>query len=99
IFTNGQGILLTTHGSGKIHLYTFANHALKPPAGPKGLIEVQGEGVNHFMIGYSYGFTRFGFIWEGEGHATYRVGQRTEEYLVSRKWQEASWLAWGDVNV
>lgn len=94
VFKDGRGILVTTHGPGKLHLYTyFPDASAKNIAtGYQGALETHNHGVTRFMIGKSYTFTHFGFYWEGHGQAEYSVGPLPEKHKVGRSWSDSSFF-------
>ncbi|KAF8583514.1 hypothetical protein K439DRAFT_1412034 [Ramaria rubella] len=95
VFTNGQCILVATHGPGKLHLYSYGSVTGLP--GHVGTITTTRSGISHFVISHSYTFTRYAFYWEGEGSAEYHYGAQKGE--VGRSWNNASWTLWGNTYV
>ncbi|KAF8583519.1 hypothetical protein K439DRAFT_1634353 [Ramaria rubella] len=93
VFTNGQGILVTTHGPGKLHLYSYGG----PLPGVFGTTSTTRSGISHFLISHSYNFTKYAFYWEGKGSAQYHYGAQKGE--VGRSWNNASWNLWGNTYV
>jgi len=96
VFHYGEGILITTEGPGKLHLYSYGSNAKLP--GHYGFTETTCQGVSHFVVSHSYTFTKYAIYWEGKGKAEYRIGQRPERKPVGRSWNEATWCKWGDTE-
>ncbi|KAF8487889.1 hypothetical protein JB92DRAFT_3019892 [Gautieria morchelliformis] len=100
VFGNGDGILVTTHGPGNLHLYTYG--AINGWPGIYGSVSTPRRSVSHFIISHSYNFTKYAFYWDGEGKAecTIRVSSDPKTYPVTGKsWGESSWVKWGDTEV
>lgn len=98
IFIGDKCVTVTTMGPGKLSLLSYAN--------------VSGAGVNHiggkstdnsgktrWMIGFSHYFSRFAFIWEGQGEAVYRIGFSLLTAPVGTSWTAASVVKWSSDKV
>ncbi|KIJ53145.1 hypothetical protein M422DRAFT_85738, partial [Sphaerobolus stellatus SS14] len=93
VLSQGRGILVTTHGPGQLHIYTY--FAQKPggpliPGGHLGFLQAHSEGISRFIIGKSYNYTHFAFYWHGKGHAEYSVGDLPQKHRVGRNWATSS---------
>ena len=101
VFSHGEGILVTTDGPGKLHLYTYgaSNPKLVYLPGQFGFVETTRNGVSHFIISHSYYFTKYAFYWDGKGPAEFRIGQRPEKKHVGKDWNHSSWLKLGDKDI
>ncbi|KAF8522858.1 hypothetical protein JB92DRAFT_1672107 [Gautieria morchelliformis] len=97
IFANGEGILVTTHGPGQLHLYSYG--ALSGLPGHYGTVSTSRSGVSHFIISHSYLFTKYAFYWDGQGKAECQVGAGPQTYPVGKSWSESSWVKWGDTEI
>ena len=97
VFHYAQGVLVTTEGPGKLHLYSYGANVNLP--GVYGFVETARPGVSNFVISHSYFFTKYAFYWEGNGKAEFRIGQQPAKKPVGRNWNEASWLKWEDTEI
>ncbi|KIJ53139.1 hypothetical protein M422DRAFT_155324 [Sphaerobolus stellatus SS14] len=93
VLNHGRGILVTTHGPGQLHIYTY--FAMPPGrplihGGPVGFLQTQSQGISRFIIGKSYDYTHFAFFWNGKGHAEYSVGDLPQKHPVGRSWATSS---------
>ncbi|KAJ6546889.1 hypothetical protein B0H19DRAFT_244721 [Mycena capillaripes] len=92
-FFNGQGILVTTRGPGKVHLISFASNA--GLYNHVGTITTTNQDETCFIISHSYTFTRFAFYWEGNGEAVYSIGSQLLRHPVGNSWSKAVTFSWG----
>ncbi|KAF8492126.1 hypothetical protein JB92DRAFT_3004278 [Gautieria morchelliformis] len=97
VFGNAEGILVTTHGPGRLHLYTYG--ASGGLAGVYGSVSTSRRGVSHFMISHSYNYTKYAFFWDGAGKAECRVGAKPKRYPVGNNWRESAWVKWGETEI
>ena len=89
VLANGRGIMVTTHGPGKLHLYTYIS--TKPGVGGHyGFLETHSPGISRFVIGKSYDYTHFAFFWDGKGNAQYSVGDLPQKHVVGHNWATSS---------
>ena len=96
VFDNGQGIIVTTHGQGKLHLYSYGQPGTP---GVFGYLATSKSGTTKFIISHSYGYTKYAFFWHGPGKAEYRIGGNPKTHPVGRSWSAASWVKWGHKEV
>jgi hypothetical protein len=93
IFTNGQTLVVTTTGPGKLNLLSYQSNG--------GVVNVVGSvstskaGETRFLISHSYTFERFAFYWDGAGEAVYGIGASLLRQPVGRSWSNASLASWG----
>ncbi|KAJ6546888.1 hypothetical protein B0H19DRAFT_1162884 [Mycena capillaripes] len=92
-FIDGQGVLVTTRGQGKLHLISFASNASLP--NHVGTITTTNQDETRFMISHSYTFTQFAFYWEGNGEVVYSIGNRLLRQAVGNSWSKAITIAYG----
>ncbi|KAK7439370.1 hypothetical protein VKT23_017594 [Stygiomarasmius scandens] len=93
LFTQGQTIIVVTRGPGKLHLLSYqSNNGSKEVVGSA---TTTSAGITRFVVGFSHYFTRFAFIWDGEGEATYSVGNGLQRLPVGKSWNHASLAPWG----
>jgi hypothetical protein len=92
IFRNGQGIVITSNGPGKVHLLSYASNAGIVPH--EGTTTTNREGVTRFVISHSYTFTKFAFFWEGVGQAFCAIGEDNNKVPVGTSWTAATCIAW-----
>ena len=97
VFANGQGIMVTTHGQGNLHLYSYGKAGRDP--GVFGYLTTSKSGTTKFVISHSYGYNKYAFFWDGPGEAEYCIGGNPKTHPVGRSWSAASWLKWGDKEV
>ncbi|KAJ7748872.1 hypothetical protein B0H16DRAFT_1725263 [Mycena metata] len=94
-FRNGNGVLITTQGPGRVHLISYAsNHQLENVVGTIG---THNSGVTHFMISHSYTFTGFAFYWDGSGEAVFTIGDQPQTLCqpVGSSWTKAVNIMYG----
>ncbi|KAF8487890.1 hypothetical protein JB92DRAFT_1463079 [Gautieria morchelliformis] len=99
VFGNGDGILVTTHGPGNLHLYSYAVSGGTP--GAYGSVSTSRRGVSYFIISHSYNYSKYAFYWDGEGKAecTIRASSDPKTYPVGKSWEESSWVKWGNTEI
>ncbi|KAF8583520.1 hypothetical protein K439DRAFT_53049 [Ramaria rubella] len=95
VFSHGQGIIVTTHGPGKLHLYSYGSTG-KPP-GVYGSTTTTRSGISHFLISHSYTYTKYAFYWDGKGPAEYHWGGKKGP--VGKNWNHSSWVHWGNAYI
>ncbi|KAF8874925.1 mucin-binding lectin 1 [Infundibulicybe gibba] len=92
-FFNGEAVLITARGPGKVHLLSFQSNGGIPPV--IGSIQTYNAGTTRFIISHSYTFEKFAFYWEGAGEATYGVGQSLVRTQLGNGWENAALVSWG----
>ncbi|KAK7439310.1 hypothetical protein VKT23_012803 [Stygiomarasmius scandens] len=93
MFVQGQTIIVTTRGPGKLHLLSY-----QPNNGSKdhvGSTTTTNTGITRFVVGFSHYFTQFAFYWDGEGEAVYSIGNHLQRLPVGESWNHASSAPWG----
>ena len=94
IFFNGNGIIVTTSGPGKLHLLSFASNS--GILNHVGVTETKSGGITRFLISHSYTFTKFAFYWEGAGEAVYGTPESlVRTALTAKSWVDAVGVDWG----
>ena len=94
IFANGNGIIVTASGPGKLHLLTFASNG--GIVNHVGVTETKKAGLTRFLISHSYTFTKFAFYWEGAGEAVYGTTESlVRTALIAKGWADAVTVDWG----
>ena len=94
IFANGNGIIVTTSGPGKLHLLTFASNG--GIVNHVGVTETKKAGLTRFLISHSYTFTKFAFYWEGAGEAVYGTTESlVRNALTAKGWADSVTVDWG----
>jgi len=94
IFANGNGIIVTASGPGKLHLLTFASNG--GIVNHVGVTETKKAGLTRFLISHSYTFTKFAFYWEGAGEAVYGTTESlVRTVLTAKGWADAVTVDWG----
>jgi len=86
IFDNGNTILVTTEGPGKLHLFSWGSTWSQKRTG---FVETKRAGKSRFVIGFAYGYTNYAFYWEGEGKAEYRTSNDKTRHPVGNSWKQA----------
>ncbi|KAF8521657.1 hypothetical protein JB92DRAFT_2889918 [Gautieria morchelliformis] len=103
IFFNGDALLVTTHGPGNLHLYTYGDVPERKKVGAYyGSVHTPRSGVSNFIITYSYHHIKYAFYWDGEGKAECHVrwNSNPKTYPVAGKgWSQSSWVKMGDTEV
>ncbi|KAF8521659.1 hypothetical protein JB92DRAFT_2785602, partial [Gautieria morchelliformis] len=100
IFEDGEAILVTTHGPGNLHLYTYA--ASNGEGGVHGSVHTSRSGVSNFIIPYSYNYTQYAFYWDGDGKAECHIGWKSDPKtypMEGKGWENSSWVMLGDTEV
>lgn len=97
IFVNGQCLIVTTRGPGKLSLLTYESN--NGGVNVNGSLSTESAGVTRFLISFSHNYTRFAFVWNGTGEAVYSIGTGLERKPVGRSWSQASLVAWGASTV
>ena len=97
IFTNGQTLVVSAVGPGKLHLLSYESNA--KIQNHVGYIPTNKTGETRFVISHSYTFTKFAFFWEGSGEAVYGVGTSLVRQPVGKSWTSASLASWGNPNI
>ena len=97
IFIEGECLVVTTRGPGKLHLLTYkvniANDAVV------GYGTTSNEGVTRFLVSFSHNYNAYAFMWDGQGEAVYGVGTGLERRPIGRNWTQASAIQWGATTV
>jgi len=88
-YVNGQGVVVSTTGPGKIHLLSYAANTATNTA-HIGTITTASEGRTRFIISDSYDYNKFAFYWDGAGEAVCGKGQHLLRQAVGRNWREAT---------
>ena len=99
IFTTGHEVVVITKGPGKLTLLSWdpvQGHGLTTGVGD---IPTTRSGITHYVIGFSHFYTKFSFIWQGEGEAVYQIGEGLERKPVGRTWSSANTIRWGANSV
>ena len=97
IFTNGQTLVVSAIGPGKLHLLSYESNA--KIVNHIGYIPTSKTGETRFLISHSYTFTKFAFFWEGSGEAVYGVGTSLVRQPVGKSWASASLASWGSPTI
>jgi len=92
IFQNGQCLIVTTRGPGKLSLLSYQG---PPNSDANGSLSTTSTGVTRFLISFSHCYTQFAFYWDGAGEAVYSIGNGLERKPVEKSWAQASHVAWG----
>jgi len=96
IFLNGNGVIVSARGPGKLHLLSFASNA--NIQNHVGTITTTSEGITRFIISHSYTFTKFAFYWDGAGEAVCGKGQDLVRQPVGKGWDAATSVNWGSTD-
>lgn len=95
IFTNGDGIIVSARGPGKVHLLSFASNAKAPDViGTITTTPSTPDKVTRFMISHSYTYTKYAFYWDGAGQAVCGKGQDLVRLPVGNSWNAATCVDW-----
>ena len=97
IFVDGQCLIVTTRGPGKLSLLTYQSNNGGPNV--NGSLSTNNAGVTRFMVSFSHNYTRYAFMWDGAGEAVYSIGTGLVRQPVGRSWTQASLIAWGASTV
>jgi len=97
IFVNGQTLVVTTRGTGSLHLLSYQSNAGAPSA--VGGIPTANTGVTRFLVSFSHTYERFAFYWDGQGEAVYGIGTGLQRLPVGKSWNSASAVSWGAATV
>jgi hypothetical protein len=97
IWSNGQAIIVTTHGPGRLHLLSYQNNARG--LNTVGGIRTTSNDTTRFLISFSHHYERFAFYWDGAGAASYAIGASPDRKPVGRSWQQACYVPWGASTV
>ena len=97
IFTNGQTLVVSAVGPGKLHLLSYQSNA--KIVNHVGYIPTSKTGETRFVISHSYTFTKFAFFWEGSGEAVYGIGTSLVRSPVGKSWNSASLASWGSPTI
>ncbi|KAF8881498.1 mucin-binding lectin 1 [Infundibulicybe gibba] len=92
-FLNGEGVLVTARGPGKVHLLSYQSNG--KITAHIGATTTNNTGITRFLISHSYTFERFAFYWEGEGEAVFGYGQSLVRTPLGKSWKEAAMISWG----
>ncbi|KAF8521660.1 hypothetical protein JB92DRAFT_2889967 [Gautieria morchelliformis] len=102
IFLNGDAILVTTHGPGNLHLYTYGPASMKEYGSYYGSVHTSRSGVSNFIITYSYHYSKYAFYWDGKGkaecHVRWNSNPKTSP-VAGKGWGQSSWVKLGDTEV
>jgi len=85
-------LLLMTIGSG-----TLSHISYQTLPGVDNVLQaksITAMNETRWVLGFSYYFQKYAFIWEGEGEATYRVGDSVQTVPVGRSWNNATIVTW-----
>jgi hypothetical protein len=97
IFVNGQCLVVTTRGPGKLSLLTYQSNS--GGVNVNGSLSTNNPGVTRFLISFSHNYTRFAFMWGGSGEAVYSIGTGLQRQPVGKSWTQASYVPWGATTV
>lgn len=97
VFTNGNSLVVSTRGPGKIHLLSYQSNG--KITNHVGSLATNNEGETRFLISHSYTFERFAFFFEGAGEAVYGMGSSLMRQPVGKSWNEASVASWGSASI
>lgn len=97
IFTNGQSLVVTTTGPGRLHLLSYQSNG--GVVNVVGFISTGTRGETRFLISHSYTFERFAFYWDGAGEAVYGIGASLFRRQVGNNWSNASVASWGSPTI
>lgn len=92
IFHDGNAIIVTTEGPGKLRHFSYGSGNMQSRSGS---VATTRHGVSHFVIGFSYTFPRYAFIWEGNGKATCCTSFNRQEHPVGKSWSDACLVEYG----
>ncbi|KAF8881502.1 mucin-binding lectin 1 [Infundibulicybe gibba] len=92
-FANGEGIIVTARGPGKVHLLSYQSNAKL--AAVIGATTTNNTGTTQFLISHSYTFDKFAFYWEGEGEAVFGYGQDLVRSSLGKSWSNAAMVVYG----
>ena len=93
IFTNGQTLVVSTTGPGRLHLLSYQSNA--KIVNHVGFLPTANAGETRFVISHSYTFERFAFYWDGAGQAVLGIGASLIRQPVGNSWANASLASWG----
>lgn len=85
-------LMLMTSGSGT--LYHISYGSVLGYANTHRSKTINATGENRWVVGFSYTYNKYAFIWEGSGEATYRVGTGLSAFPVGRSWNNATTVNW-----
>nr|6ZRW_A Chain A, Mucin-binding lectin 1 [Coprinopsis cinerea]6ZRW_B Chain B, Mucin-binding lectin 1 [Coprinopsis cinerea]6ZRW_C Chain C, Mucin-binding lectin 1 [Coprinopsis cinerea]6ZRW_D Chain D, Mucin-binding lectin 1 [Coprinopsis cinerea]6ZRW_E Chain E, Mucin-binding lectin 1 [Coprinopsis cinerea]6ZRW_F Chain F, Mucin-binding lectin 1 [Coprinopsis cinerea]6ZU2_AAA Chain AAA, Mucin-binding lectin 1 [Coprinopsis cinerea]6ZU2_BBB Chain BBB, Mucin-binding lectin 1 [Coprinopsis cinerea]6ZU2_CCC Ch len=97
IFHTGSELFIITRGPGKLTLLTWGG--LNNLRSVIGAIPTENTGVTKWAVSFSHNYTRFSFIWEGQGEACYQIGNGLTRSPVGRSWSSSSTIHWGSSTV
>jgi hypothetical protein len=92
-YLNGNGVIVSARGPGKVHLLSYASNSNLPAH--VGTTTTTSGGITRFIISHSYTFTKFAFYWDGEGEAGCGKGQGLVRQPVGKSWEAATTADWG----
>ncbi|KAF6757958.1 mucin-binding lectin 1 [Ephemerocybe angulata] len=88
LFTTGNEVTVITVGPGKLSLASWGS--INSGQSTVGAVTTTNAFLTKWLVSFSHCYTRFAFIWEGEGQAV-----RTRESQSGRSWDNASTHHWG----
>ena len=97
IFINGQTLVVTAIGPGKLHLFSYQSKKGYPDI--VGAVTTSKAGETRFLISHTYSYQRFAFHWEGAGEAVYGIGASLRREWVGPSWKNASLASWGSAGI
>jgi hypothetical protein len=100
IFTNGQGIIVSARGPGKLHLLTFKSivSGAGDVVGTITTAPSTPDKVTRFIISFSHNYTKFAFFWDGAGQAVFGKGQDLVRQPLGNSWNVATTVDWGSAS-
>ncbi|KAF6758034.1 mucin-binding lectin 1 [Ephemerocybe angulata] len=94
LFTTGNEVTVITVGPGKLSLASWGS--INSGQSTVGAVTTTNAFLTKWLVSFSHCYTRFAFIWEGEGQAVYQIGNKADERKpVGRSWDNASTHHWG----
>jgi hypothetical protein len=94
MFYNGDGVVVTATGPGKLHVLSFQSNARW--SNIVGYIETNRTGTTRFVISHAYTYERYAFYWEGSGTANYAKGisPQARRRPLGNSWVNAAAVHW-----
>jgi len=97
VFVNGQTLVVSAIGPGKLHLLSYQSNS--KIQNHVGYISTSKTGETRFVISHSYTFESFAFFWEGSSEAVYGIGTSLVRQPVGKSWDSASVASWGGATI
>lgn len=97
VFIGKEALFVITQGTGDLSLLSYGSNAgIVNHVGAK---HTDKPGETHWIIGFSHTFTRFAFIWKGQGGAVYRLAESGKTGEVGGDWNNASLVKWREDDI